>query len=83
MLTRSASNVFRTTRTIPQREYTRAAPKVFDGGDIDNDGQWQGADMGCLECRETRPMRATATAAWCVAALCCGECRAPFAEYRV
>lgn len=81
---RSTSNVLHTTYgNVPRREFTRDVPKHFDGGDIDNNGHWVGEEMGCLECRETRQMRSSATATYLLASLNCGECGEPFAEYWV
>jgi hypothetical protein len=71
---------FETGGRIPPREFTRNVPKHFDGGDIDNQGHWVGADMSCLECRETHPMRMGITATYLLAALRCGNCGEPFAE---
>lgn len=63
-----------------RREYTRDVPKTFDGGDIDDHGHWYGAEMSCLECRETTHMRMGITATYLLAALQCGECGETFAE---
>lgn len=65
---------------IPPREFTRNVPKTFDGGDINDTGHWRGADMCCLECRETSAMRIGITATYLLAALQCGECGETFAE---
>lgn len=64
------------------REFTRNVPKTFDGGDINTNGQWRGAEVGCLECRETAAMHYGGTATYMVAQLECGECGEPFAEVR-
>jgi hypothetical protein len=78
----NVNTVIRTSNP-PRREDTRGVPKHFDGGDIDWDGQWEGAEMGCLDCRETAPMATGMTATYLVAALQCGECGEIFAEIRI
>ncbi len=59
----------------------RGVPKTFDGGDIDNDGQWYGSEMCCLECRETADVRCGTTSTYLLGTLECGECGEVFAEY--
>lgn len=66
---------------VHRREYTRDVPKTFDGGDIDDNGHWRGAEMGCLECRTTRRMVVGPTATYLLSVLRCGECGERFAEF--
>lgn len=58
-------------------------PKHFDGGDIDDNGHWRGAEMCCLECRETTAMHCGITSTYLLASLNCGECGESFAKYWV
>lgn len=69
-----------TAVAAPPRELTRNVPKAFDGGDIDNNGRWYGAEMCCRDCRETANMRMGMTATYMLATLECGECGEVFAE---
>lgn len=62
------------------QENMRDVPKIFDGGDIDSSGHWEGALMCCLSCRETEPMRYTITGTYMLFALECGECGQRFCE---
>lgn len=56
---------------------------LFDGGDISNSGHWYGAEIGCLECRETSNMDLAATPKYLTNALCCSECGAELAEVEI
>jgi len=77
------NTVFVQRSTPYRREYTRDIPKHFDGGDIDDNGHWYGAEMSCLECHETHQMRQGITATYLLATLECGSCGETFAEYWV
>ena len=68
---------------VPARENMRKVPVTFDGGDINDNGQWRGEEMGCLECREIHQVRAGITATYLLAQLQCGGCGERFAEYWV
>ena len=54
---------------------------IFDGGDIDNHGNWAGTSMSCLVCRETSHLRLTSGPAYCSNDLICGGCGTMFASY--
>jgi hypothetical protein len=56
---------------------------ITDGGDIDDNGSWYGAEMGCLECHETTQLRSGITPTYLLAELHCGECGTTFCEYWV
>lgn len=60
-----------------------SANLIFDGGDINDNGQWRGEEVSCLDCRETRPMQMGPSPAWCVAELRCGECGRGLAEFGI
>ena len=60
----------------------RTAPCVqYDSGDISEQGNWRGAEVGCLDCREVAPMQITIASRWTLA-LVCGECGQHFTEVR-
>ena len=61
----------------------KAEPKptvIFDSGDIDSNNNWQGELVGCLECRETTPIRLSLTPTYLMEELQCGECGSPLGD---
>lgn len=52
---------------------------VTDGGDIDNEGHWQGADICCLGCREQSTIAAGCAAQYMTIELYCFNCGETFA----
>ena len=53
---------------------------IFDGGDLDSNNNWQGELVGCLECRETTPIRLSLTPTYLMEELQCGECGSPLGD---
>lgn len=51
---------------------------IIDGGDIDENGQWYGSEMCCLECHETDYLRSQALDEF-ISLPACGECGELFA----
>ena len=58
---------------------------IFDGGDIDQRGNWYGSEIGCLDCQEIAPLgigisceKINGEYYWCEC-LQCSQCLRPIA----